>query len=307
MAHTPWGDIRVNDAHVHFFSREFYSVLARQRQLASAEALGPLLDQEIPPADPAALAKCWVDELDANHVRRACLIASVHGDEHSVALAVSAYPDRFFGYFMLDPLQPDAPERVERAAAHADLHCMCLFPAMHRYSITDPRVKPVLEAAATNHLAVFVHCGALSVGVRKKLGLPSPFDMRMSNPLDLQPVALQFPELRFVIPHFGAGLFREALMLADMCPNVWFDTSSTNRWMKYEGLKLRSVFGRAIDVLGVGRLMFGTDSSFFPRGWNREILDEQAKALYELGLTPAEAEQILAANLEQFLAPRQAG
>ena len=73
---------------------------------------------------------------------------------------------------------------------------------------------------------MFVHCGALSVGVRKKLGLPSLFDMRYSNPLDVHPVAHRFPSLRFIVPHFGAGLFREALMLADLCPNVWLDTSA---------------------------------------------------------------------------------
>ena len=45
-------------------------------------------------------------------------------------------------------------------------------------------------AAATPGTAVFVHCGVLSVGVRKKLGLPSPFDIRFGNPLDLHAVAL---------------------------------------------------------------------------------------------------------------------
>jgi hypothetical protein len=300
MAHTPWGELLAHDAHVHFFSHRFYSGLARQRQAATAEALAPLLEWEIPPADPAALAARWVHELDVNHVGRACLIASAHGDEDSVAAAVAAHPERFYGYFMLDPLQPDAHERMERAAAGRRLHCVCLFPAMHRYSVADPRVTPVLEIAAAQHLAVFVHCGALSVGVRKKLGLASPFDMRLSNPLELHPVALRFPQVRFVVPHFGAGLFREALMLADLCPNVWFDTSSTNRWMAYEGLSLRNVFARCLDVLGAGRLLFGTDSSFFPRGWHREILDGQTKALYELGLSAAESEQILSGNLERL-------
>ena len=306
MAQTPWGELRVHDAHVHFFSHRFYSALAAQRRVANAEALGPLLEQQIPPADPAALASRWLHELDARHVARACLIASVPGDEDSVAAAVERHPDRFFGYFMLDPLHADAHERMERAAADAHLHGVCLFPAMHGYSVADERVRPVLEMAAGAGMAVFVHCGALSVGVRNKLGLPSPFDMRLSNPLDLHPVALRFPQVRFVIPHFGAGMFREALMVADLCSNVWFDTSSTNRWMRYEGLDLRAVLGRSLDVLGTGRLLFGTDSSFFPRGWNGEVLDHQATALYELGLNETEAQQILGSNLEQLLAPRAA-
>ena len=81
-----------------------------------------------------------------------------------------------------------------------------------RRSSTSPRRQP--------GTAVFVHCGVLSVGVRKKLGLPSPFDIRFGNPLDLHAVALRYPQVPIIIPHFGAGLFREALMVADLCPNV---------------------------------------------------------------------------------------
>ena len=303
MAQTPWGDLPVSDAHVHFFSHNFYSGLARQKKAANAEALALLLDWQIPPADPQFLARSWIGELDKHTVRRACLIASAHGDQASVAAAVALHPGRFFGFFMLDPLQPDAQERVEAAAATPYLHCMCLFPALHTYSVTDARLVPLLEMASDSGLAVFVHCGAISVGVRKKLNLPSQFDMRYSNPLDLHPVALHFPKIRFIVPHFGAGLFREALMLADLCPNVFLDTSSTNRWMAYEGLDLRTVFQRSIDLLGTERLLFGTDSSFFPRGWHAAIFEQQVKAIYEIGLDETQARQILGGNLERLLTP----
>jgi len=300
MPQTPWGELSIGDAHVHFFSHDFYAALARQKKVIGAEALAPLLQWEIPSPDAAGLASRWIAELDRHGVTRAALIASVPGDEHSVSAAVSAYPDRFFGYFMIDPLQPDAIERIKAAASGRQLHCICLFPAMHTYSIVDERLVPLFEIASDNGLAVFVHCGALSVGVRKKLGLPSQFDLRFSNPLSLHPVALHFPKIRFVVPHFGAGLFRETLMLADLCPNVYLDTSSTNHWMGYEGLDLRTVFRRALDVAGVGRLLFGSDSSFFPRGWNDEILRQQTTALYELGVEREQASQILQTNLEAF-------
>lgn len=293
MAQTPWGEMRVSDAHIHYFSRRFYSVLAQQKHLESVEALGPLLHWEIPAE--ASLADRWVKELDAHGISRAALMASIPGTEEELAEAVAAYPERFYGYFMLDPTQPGAADRIR-----ADLHCVCLFPAMHRYSIADPAITPVLEAAAAKSFAVFVHCGALSVGVRRKLGLPSPFDMRFSNPLDLHPVALRFPHTPFIVPHFGAGMFRETLMLADLCPNVFLDTSSSNGWMRYEALDLRHVFRRALEVVGTERLLFGTDSSYFPRGWHNTILEDQTTALYELGLKEAEARRILSGNLEHL-------
>jgi predicted TIM-barrel fold metal-dependent hydrolase len=84
-------------------------------------------------------------------------------------------------------------------------------------------------------------------------------------PIDLHAAALQSPAVKFVLPHFSAGYFREALMLADLCPNVYLDTSSSNGWMRYEGLDLKTIFRRALDVVGPSRLLFGSDSSFFPR------------------------------------------
>ena len=301
MAETAWGNLPVNDAHVHFFSRNFYEVLAGQKKASGAETLGPLLQWEIPPSDPASLAARWESELAGYGVNRAVLIASTPGDEASVAAAVRAYPQRFYGFFILDPLQPDAEQRVAAAARNPHLHGACFFPAMHTFSVADPRLVPLFKIMSDHHLAAFIHCGALSVGVRRKLGLASQFDMRYSDPLQLHPVALHFPQIRFIVPHFGAGLFREALMLADLCPNVYLDTSSSNRWMQYEGLDLRTVFRRAIDLLGSERLLFGTDSSFFPRGWNRAIFEQQTKALYELGLDAQQASCILRTNLERVL------
>ncbi len=301
MKHTPWGDLPVSDAHIHFFSHSFYSALMHQKKADSLESIGRLLGWDLPSEDPATLGGQWASELTRHGVERACLIASTPGDEASVASAVAAYPDRFYGYLMLDPTQPDALDRVTAAAVSPHLHCLCLFPAMHTYSLTDARLVPLFEIASDAGLAIFVHCGALSVGVRKKLGLPSQFNMRYANPLDLHPVALHFPRIRWIIPHFGAGLLRETLMLADLCPNVFLDTSSSNHWMAYEGLDLRTVFRRAIDVVGTERLFFGTDSSFFPRGWNEPVFEVQVKALYELGLDEAPARQILQGNLHHLL------
>jgi predicted TIM-barrel fold metal-dependent hydrolase len=169
---------------------------------------------------------------------------------------------------------------------------------MHRYSIQDDGAAKVIEAVASvPGRAIFVHCGVLTVGIRRKLGLPSPFDMRFSNPIDLHAVALRYPAVKFIVPHFGAGYLREALMLADLCPNVYLDTSSSNSWMRYEGLDLKTVFRRVLDVAGPRRLLFGTDSSFFPRGWNYEVYEAQTRALLDLGISSGDARQILQDNL----------
>jgi predicted TIM-barrel fold metal-dependent hydrolase len=293
---TPWGEFAVADAHIHFFSRTFFAALGGQCG-KTAEQVAEAVGWVLPPEDPAELARQWIQELDGQGVARAALIASIPGDEASVETAVSTFPDRFFGYFMVNPLEAGAVERAQ-IALRCGLHAVCLFPAMHRYSIQDPKVEAIVSAAAeVPHRAVFVHCGVLTVGIRKKLGLPSPFDMRYSNPMDLQGMAQRHPSVTFIVPHFGAGYLRETLMLAELCPNVVLDTSSSNSWMHYEGLELKTVFRRTLDVIGAQRLLFGTDSSYFPRAWNYEVYEAQQRALLDLGLSSADVRAILQDNL----------
>ncbi len=298
---TPWGDFPVRDAHVHFFSPGFFASLAAQRG-QTVEDIGGRLGWRLPESN-AALARAWVEQLDEYSVAKAAIIASIPGDEVSVAEAVAGHPDRFWGYFMVNPMAPDGVERARRGL-EAGLQGVCLFPAMHRYATGDARVRPIFEAAAERKgSVVFVHCGVLTVGVRRKLGLPSLFDMRYSNPTDLHGVATEFPQVNFVVPHFGAGYFREALMLCDLCPNVYLDTSSSNGWMRYEWgrLELTDVFRKALEVMGAERLLFGTDSSFFPRGWHAAIFERQVQALSEIEVTPEHAGMILGGNLERLL------
>jgi predicted TIM-barrel fold metal-dependent hydrolase len=295
---SPWGSLAVADAHVHFFSHKFFETLASQKPGLTVDAIGAQLGWSMPAAEPVALAEMWIHELDRHVVGRAALISSIPGDEASVNAALRAHPDRFFAYAMVDPVRAWHPERL------MGIHAACLFPAMHRYSIQSDEARRVFEWAAQNRKAVFVHCGVLSVGVRKKLGLESRFDMRFSNPIDLHAIAPEFATVPVIVPHFGAGYFREALMLADLCPNVFLDTSSSNSWMRYQEshLDLRQVFRRALDVVGPKRLLFGTDSSFFPRGWHGQIFDAQATALYELGVSHADARAICGENLLRIFA-----
>jgi len=296
---TPWGDLRIADAHVHFFSWNFFRLLTNGRD---PSAVCTELGWVEPPERPDLLAAMWVAELHQHGVERCAMLASLPGDEASVAAAVAAYPERFWGGFFLNPTSAGAVERL-RSGLASGLKTVCLLPAMHAYPLAHPAVEELLMEAERLAATVFVHLGVLSVGVRKKLGLPSPFDMSFSNPLDLHGPALRHPGLNFIVPHFGAGFFREALMLADLCPNVYLDTSSSNAWMKYHApeLTLNQVFGRALAVVGPERLLFGTDSSYFPRGWHQPVFEQQVQALAGCGVNAEAAELILGGNLRRLM------
>jgi predicted TIM-barrel fold metal-dependent hydrolase len=310
----------INDVHCHFFSTEFFATLARQRsgpapvrsplrEEMERELVGAKLCDDLcaelqwePPGSAYTLAARWVTELDAHGVDRAALIASIPGDETSVAAAVAKRPDRFVGFFMLDPSSPEPAARARRALTDLRLRGICLFPAMHRVPLHDERVEQVVEVAAEHPgTAVFVHCGVLSVGVRRKLGLPSRFDLALGDPLGVARLAMAAPQVPFIIPHFGAGMLREALMAADACPNIHLDTSSSNSWIRYTpGLTLEAVFRTALGVVGPSRLLFGTDSSFFPRGWQRPVYDAQRTALDTVGVDAEDQALVFGGNFDRL-------
>jgi predicted TIM-barrel fold metal-dependent hydrolase len=305
---TPWGDLRVIDAHSHFFSHQFFQAFARlaARTLPADDPLGAMaqrLGVEIPPADVVSLARRWVDEMDRHGIDRMVLFTSVPGDHPSVAAAVKAFPTRLIGYIMLDPTQPGAAELLRASVEQQGLKGVTLFPAMHHFHVHDERVYPLYRTAAELGVPVFTHFGVLKVTIRDKLDLPNVFDLRYSNPLDLHQVAIDFPSVPFIIPHFGCGYLGETLMLGAQAPNVYVDTSSSNSWLAYlpSQLDLKTVFEKALQVFGPRRILFGTDSNVFPRGWRQDIFRQQVEILQSLRLSQADAGLLLGGNIARVL------
>ena len=174
---------------------------------------------------------------------------------------------------MFNPVAPDADAAPRRARfGELGLRCVCLFPAMHTCRLDDRAVERVFAAARRHGAAVFVHCGVLSVGVRKKLGLPSRFDLRLGDPLAVaRRGARVIPQVPVIIPHFGAGLFREALMAADAAPE------HLPRHVQLEQLDQvspgpharRDVFARALDCRRARRVCCSAPTRRFSRAAGR--------------------------------------
>ena len=301
MIDTPFGPRFVFDAHTHFFDASFLGGLGRQLggEVTAAE-VARRLGWDEPAEDPTETARRWVAEMDRHGVDRMVSIHTLPGDVEAAARGIAAAGGRLAGYVMVNPLAPAAAETVERAVATLGFRGVALFPAMFRFSMLSDAAYEVLQVANEHALNVFVHCGVLKVAFRAKLGLPSAFDASFANPLHLQRPAAEFGRVKFVIPHLGSGLLRELLMLADQSPNVYADTSGVGGWAKYlDGAPTPArVLRQAVDVMGANRLLFGSDSTFFPRGWRRDVIEQQIKLFAEAGLNDEQVTQILGGNLE---------
>ena len=65
------------------------------------------------------------------------------------------------------------------------------------------------------------------------------------------------------------------------------------------------MFRQAMAVIGPDRILFGTDSSFFPRGWQRAIYEDQRAALEAAGATPDAQARVFGGNFERLFAAQE--
>ena len=66
-------------------------------------------------------------------------------------------------------------------------------------------------------------------------------------------------------------------------------------------LLLRDVFAHTLGVFGSRRILFGTDSSTFPRGYRKDLLDLQTRALQDLEVSDGDTAAIFGGNLQRLL------
>ncbi|HAK54192.1 MAG TPA: 2-amino-3-carboxymuconate-6-semialdehyde decarboxylase [Acidobacteria bacterium] len=259
------------------------------RSLASRDEQGP--ETDVP--DVETVARRWLAELDAAGIDRAVFFPAYDAPDDLLAFIASA-PDRFVGYTTFDPTNRENAHRLQQQVDEGGVRGLKLYPMAGHFHADDDACFPVYEVCADKGIPVIIHFG---------ISIDATHDLRYGNPLDLSHIALRFPSVRWIIPHFGTGFFREALMLAAQYQNVYLDTSSSNNWVQYAPVPttVADLFRRTLDALGSERLIFGTDSSFFPRGFRTNILEQQLAICNDLNLSPAEMDNIFNDNIRRII------
>jgi len=291
------------DAHTHFLSYNYFRHLTQLRKEYGDidEFIAERSRQhgfQCPPKDPVRLADLWTIEMERFNVSRVVSIASLPGDESSVGAAVRVFPDRFLGVATVNPFLPVAEEVLEYAARELGFRGVALYPSLHRFAASSEAAFRIYRLARRYHLVVYVHFGTLRIPPRRWWGLPEVYDSHYADPSDLHRAATDFPTVNFLVPSFGCGTLRSLLRLGLQCPNVYTDTSSSNCWLddQSEFSGMREVFERTLEVFGPARILFGTDSSSFPRGWRTSIYTEQLDLMKSIGLSDRACDAIMGQN-----------
>ena len=286
--------MRIVDAHLHLITREMMEEMGKKSGLDEMEVRERRKRLKLPDFqlfDFHTTVKRWLSEFERYHIEKGIFLPFAPNLREMTTLRKVS--DRFIGFTSVDPTRKDADEILEEDL-RAGLMGVKLYPVNRFFHVNDPEAEKIYPVAEKFKVPVMIHFG-LNVGPGSNL--------LYGNPLDLHPVALKYPEVNFIIAHFGCGFTREALFLAYQCSNIYYDTSSSNAWINYLPYKttLKEIFQRFLEAAGPERLIFGTDSNFFPRGYRYDILEEQKRIVDELGVGEDAQEKIFGGNILKLL------
>jgi hypothetical protein len=190
-------------------------------------------------------------------------LAAARAQHDAIAALAAEEPGRFLG-MACPPARADEAgyfEEVRRCVEELGYVGLKLHTLAHAVSPGSAAGRRAFEAARALGVPLMIHTGS---------GIP------WAAPALIAPVAREFPDVRVVMAHAGMMVLAlEALAVAQLCPNVWVETSWTG------GPHVR----RFVRTLGPDRVLFGSDHG-----------DNVATELTKhrtIGLTDAELEWVL--------------
>jgi predicted TIM-barrel fold metal-dependent hydrolase len=249
-------------------------------------------ETEIPPLE--IQVERWSQEVERYGLEKIVFVTG--GGNDTLARVVRYHPDKFIGFAHHDPFMPDAAAELRRAVNELGLRGYKILGPALRGALDDPVLDPVWAAAEALGIPVLIHFGVLGGGG----GIARHVNI---NPLILQTAAKGFPGVNFVVPHFGAGYPQELLQLCWVCPNVHVDSSGNNewvRWMPYP-LTLHDLFRKFYETIGPERILFATDSEWFPRGFANRYFETQWQICCETGMHPEDLHKVFHDNAARLL------
>ncbi|MCE5207496.1 MAG: amidohydrolase family protein [Chloroflexi bacterium] len=239
-------------------------------------------------------AERWVAEAKKYRMEKAVFLTG--GGNDQLASIIKMAPEIFVGFAHHDPYSPGAPEELTRAVETLGLRGYKILAPTVPYPLDDPKLDPLWSVAEKYRLPVLIHFGIEGGGG----GIGNAVNI---NPLVMHDVAKGFPDIPFIIPHFGCGYTRELLQLAWACPNVYVDTTGTNDWMRWMPypVTIQNLFRIFVETVGPERIIFGTDSDHFPRGFAYANFMTQWQACMDIGLKSDELQLIFHDNGARLL------
>jgi len=243
-------------------------------------------------------ASKWLLELEKYNIEK--IIFTTAGDQvtsnANMRKIIAIAPDKFIGYAHLDIFAKNAPEELDKAIGEYGLKGLKILAPDLEDRLDNKSLYPLWKVAEKHKIPVLIHFGILggAGGIAKHVNI---------SPIILHDIARAFPEIPFIVPHFGCGQTKDLLQVAWVCPNIYIDTSGSNQWTNWMpySITVRDLFKKFYETIGPHRIIFGTDSMWFPRGFVSRYYEDQLRDCVELGMTEQEIELIFNKNIKHLL------
>jgi hypothetical protein len=137
--------------------------------------------------------------------------------------AARANPDVMIPFGSVDPHKGKLGVREARELIAAGVRGFKFHPNTQAFWPNDPEHFPLYEVIAEAGLIALFHSGTTGIGA----GMPGGGGVRLkySNPMAVDDVAAEFPELDIILAHPSFPWQDEALAIAVHKPNVYIDLS----------------------------------------------------------------------------------
>ena len=212
-----------------------------------------------------------------------------------IAEAAARHSDVLIPFASIDPAKGRAGAReLRRLAGQHGVRGVKFHPSIQGFAPNDGSAYPLLEVAQELGLPALFHTGQTGIGAGMRGG--GSVRLSLSNPMLLDDVAIEFPDLTIIMAHPSFPWQDEALAVATHKPNVCIDLSG---WSPkyFPPLLVRYANSRLQD-----KVMFGSDYPLItPDRWladfgkldikpqvRPKILKGNAVRLLNLGQRPAD-------------------
>ncbi len=226
-----------------------------------------------------------VRSMDEAGVELAALLAfdceTTHGwkvPNEMVADLVARRPDRFVGFASVDPNKHQlAVEELEHAVRDLGMRGLKLHPPTQHFYPNDRAHYPLWAKAEELGIPVLVHTGHNQSGGRMQYG----------DPTHLDEVALDFPNLRLILAHFGFPWVNQAISVTWIRRNCYLELSGWSPkyipetvWKYAKGIfPDRVLFGTDAPVMTAQRWLRDFEEIDLPAEVKRKILYTNSRRL----------------------------
>jgi predicted TIM-barrel fold metal-dependent hydrolase len=172
--------------------------------------------------------------------------------------AAKKYPQRLIAFAGIDPRRNKAAELVGRFLKEWGMKGIKLHSAAGFYP-NDKACYPIYEKALEYGIPVLLHTGESL----------KPLYFKYCQPIYVQEVAMDFPDLSIILAHTGGCWYSEAVAVCNNATNVYLDLSIWQQRLR-RPLEFYRDLRTLLNSVPWQRVLFGSDYPFLKRLVNQE-------------------------------------